>query len=138
MKAYVVTTPLGVFGVSEEKEIVEFERFPEDPKEVAKKIVKSERGVIEEERKVYKKLSSKGFDTFFTVYKEGYGFEKSDEILYTAAIFIVIFTLVVFKKRIALTSSPMLTFSCLNSIYGKIASPPEKFLIEKSLSLNTM
>lgn len=80
MKAYVVTTPLGVFGVSEEKEIVEFEKFPEDPKEVAKKIIKSERGVIEEERKVYKKLSSKGFDTFFTVYKEGYGFEKNDEI----------------------------------------------------------
>lgn len=80
MKAYVITTPLGVFGVSEEKEIVEFEKFPEDPKKVAKKIVKSERGVIEEERKVYKKLSSKGFDTFFTVYKEGYGFEKNDEI----------------------------------------------------------
>jgi len=80
MKAYIITTPLGVFGVTEDKKIESYEIFPKDPKKVAEKIVKSEKDIIEEERKVYEKLSSKGFKVFFTVYKKGYEFEKNPEI----------------------------------------------------------
>jgi nucleolar protein 56 len=62
MKAFLVTTIIGCFGVDESKNIVVFKPFPKDPKKIAEKIVLAEREMIEEEKQVFDELKAKGFD----------------------------------------------------------------------------
>ena len=51
MKAFIVTTFIGVFGVSEKNKILTFEPFPKDPEKIAKKLQLSKLEIIDEEKK---------------------------------------------------------------------------------------
>jgi nucleolar protein 56 len=63
---------IGVFGVSEDKEIIYFEPFPKNPERIAEKIKASEKEILEEEKKVEEELKKRGYEEiFFSVKKEG-------------------------------------------------------------------
>ncbi len=64
MKAYIITTFLGVFGVDENNKIVGFIPFTKNAKEIAKKLKEAELKVIEEEKELQTKLWKKGFKEF--------------------------------------------------------------------------
>jgi nucleolar protein 56 len=64
MKAYIITTFLGVFGVDENNKIVGFVPFKKDAKEIARKLKESELKVIDEEKKLQTQLWKKGFKEF--------------------------------------------------------------------------
>ncbi|MEM7821661.1 MAG: hypothetical protein QXX38_02525, partial [Candidatus Aenigmatarchaeota archaeon] len=71
MHAYIVTTFIGVFGVSEENKIICFEPFPKNPEKIAERLKVSEIEIINEEKKVQEELKKKGFEKiFFSVRKE--------------------------------------------------------------------
>jgi nucleolar protein 56 len=71
MKAYIVTTFLGCFGVDEKSEIVAFKPFPKNAEEVAKRLITSQTKLIDEERSLMEELSSKGFDDFIFQKEKG-------------------------------------------------------------------
>ncbi|MEM5772864.1 MAG: hypothetical protein QXL86_01405 [Candidatus Aenigmatarchaeota archaeon] len=72
MRAYLVTTFIGVFGVSEENKIIHFEPFPKIPEKMAEKLRASEKEILEEEKKVEEELKKKGFkEIFFSIEKAG-------------------------------------------------------------------
>jgi nucleolar protein 56 len=72
MKAYIVTTFIGCFGLDEENRIISFVFFPKDINKIAEKLVASETEIIEEEKKVKEELLKKGFTEFiFSIKKEG-------------------------------------------------------------------
>lgn len=64
MKAYIVTTIIGVFGVSEDNKILVYTPFKKDATEVAKKMKEAEIQVIDEEMDVQDKLRKKGYTEF--------------------------------------------------------------------------
>ena len=64
MKAYIITTLIGVFAVDEKNKILGFVPFPKDPKEMAKKYKEAEFGIIDEEKKLQTKLWKKGYKEF--------------------------------------------------------------------------
>jgi nucleolar protein 56 len=64
MKAYIITTFLGVFGVDENNKIVSFIPFKKDVKEIAKRLKEAELKIIEEEKKLQTQLWKKGFKEF--------------------------------------------------------------------------
>ena len=64
MKAYIITTFIGVFAVDEKNKILGFMPFPKDPKEMAKKYKEAEFKIIEEEKKLQTKLWKKGYKEF--------------------------------------------------------------------------
>lgn len=72
MRAYIITTFLGVFGVDENNKIVGFVSFEKDAKKIARKLKESELGIIEEEKKLQNMLWKKGFKEFV------YPFNKKD------------------------------------------------------------
>jgi len=61
MRASIVTTLIGCFGVSEGNKIVVYVKFPKKPEIIAEKIRASEQEKIPEEREVEKRLKKKGF-----------------------------------------------------------------------------
>lgn len=61
MKASIVTTIIGCFGVDEKNNILEYIQFPKTPSEIAAKITASKKGKIQEEIDVEKSLLRKGF-----------------------------------------------------------------------------
>jgi nucleolar protein 56 len=61
MRAFVVTTLIGVFGITEDKKIIHFEPFPKNPEKIAEKLKSSESEILEEEKKIEEKLKEKGF-----------------------------------------------------------------------------
>lgn len=72
MQAYIVTTPIGCFGVDENNRIITFRPFPKDPEKVAEKLKVLQEKILEEEKEVEKELREKGFEKiFFSVVKEG-------------------------------------------------------------------
>ncbi|MEM5836158.1 MAG: hypothetical protein QXR09_02525 [Candidatus Aenigmatarchaeota archaeon] len=72
MRGYIVTTLIGVFGVSEENEIICFEPFPKDPEKIAEKLEVSKKEVLDEEEKVQEELKKKGFkEIVFSIEKPG-------------------------------------------------------------------
>jgi nucleolar protein 56 len=72
MRVFLVTTIIGVFGVSEDKKIIYFEPFPKNPERIAEKIRSSEKEILEEEKKVEEELKKKGYEEiFFSVKKPG-------------------------------------------------------------------
>ncbi|MEM5766357.1 MAG: hypothetical protein QW423_01845 [Candidatus Aenigmatarchaeota archaeon] len=79
MRAYLVTTLLGVFGVSEDNKIICFEFFPKNPEKIVEKIRFSEREIIEEEKKVQEDLKKRGFkEILFSVEKPGVNYQKGN------------------------------------------------------------
>lgn len=70
MRAYIVTTIIGVFGVDEKNKIVAFKLFVKNPTEIAEKIKLSEIGFIDEERQVRDELGKKGYRTFIFGYRK--------------------------------------------------------------------
>jgi nucleolar protein 56 len=72
MKAYVVTTLIGVFAVDETNRIISFKPFPKDVAIIADKIKTSGSKIIEEEESVYKELKERGYKNIvFGKKKEG-------------------------------------------------------------------
>ncbi len=70
MKAYIVTTFVGVFGVDEDNKVLAFRQLPRDPAKAAEKLKKSELELIEEEKQVRDELGRKKFRTFIYGYRK--------------------------------------------------------------------
>lgn len=64
MKAFIVTTFIGTFAVSEKDKIIAYIPFPKDPKKIAEKVKLSEIEIIEEEKKIQNELWKKGYKEF--------------------------------------------------------------------------
>jgi len=64
MKAYIITTFIGCFGVDEKNTIISFIPFPKDPKEVAFKLNLSREELIKEEKQLINDLKKKGYKEF--------------------------------------------------------------------------
>lgn len=72
MRAFIVTTFVGCFGVTEKNKIISFVPFPKDPEEIAEKLRLSESEIIEEEKKVQSELWNKNYREFvYPVRKHG-------------------------------------------------------------------
>lgn len=72
MRAFIVTTFIGCFGVSEKNKVVYFKPFPRDPEKIAKKLKLSTFELIDEEKQMQKELWKKGYKKFiFSVRKSG-------------------------------------------------------------------
>lgn len=72
MRAFILTTFIGCFGVSEKNKIVSFKPFPRDPEKIAKKLKLSTFELIDEEKQMQKELWKKGYKKFiFSVRKSG-------------------------------------------------------------------
>ncbi|MGC8812072.1 MAG: hypothetical protein ACP5O8_00580, partial [Candidatus Aenigmatarchaeota archaeon] len=72
MRAYIVTTFIGCFGVDEKNKIISFSPFPKDFEKIAEKLAASETEIIDEEKKVQSELWKKGYKEFvFSVRKAG-------------------------------------------------------------------
>ena len=61
MKASIVTTIIGCFGISGDGKIIAYVKFPKDPEKIVEKIRASETDTIPEEKEVEKELKKKGF-----------------------------------------------------------------------------
>ncbi len=61
MKAKIVTTFIGCFGVDDDK-VLTYVKFPKDPEKIARKIRESEENKIPEEKKVEKYLKEHGYN----------------------------------------------------------------------------
>ena len=62
MKAFIVTTNIGSFGVDEKDEILVYVKFPKDPEKIVNLLEKSKEGTIPQEEKVKNELEKKGYD----------------------------------------------------------------------------
>jgi nucleolar protein 56 len=72
MRAYIVTTFIGSFGIDEQSKVVAFRPFPRNPEKMAEKLKTSEIELIEEEKQLMQDLWKKKFKDFvFTVRKPG-------------------------------------------------------------------
>ncbi len=71
MRAYIVTTLVGVFAIDENKKIVEFSAFSRNPKEVAEKLKRSEIEILPEEKEIAGRLGRKKIFVIFSNRKEG-------------------------------------------------------------------
>jgi len=72
MRAYIVTTIIGCFGVNEKNEIISFIPFPKDPEKIAEKLKLSGSEIIEEEKNLQSELWKKKYKEFvFSVRKHG-------------------------------------------------------------------
>lgn len=72
MRAYIVTTFIGSFGVDERNKVVAFRPFPKNPEKMAENLKTSEIEIIEEEKQLMQDLWKKKFKEFiFAVRKPG-------------------------------------------------------------------
>jgi nucleolar protein 56 len=72
MRAYIITTFIGCFGLDEKNKIISFKPFPKDPEKIAEKLKLSELELIEEEKQLQQELWKKGYRQFvFAVRKVG-------------------------------------------------------------------
>jgi nucleolar protein 56 len=72
MRAYIVTTFLGCFGLDEKNRVISFKQFSKNPEEIAEKLKLSEIEILEEEKQLMKELWKKGYREFiFTHRKPG-------------------------------------------------------------------
>src|SRR3972149_2776381 len=70
MKAYIVTTFIGVFGVDERNKVLSFRPFPKDPAKAAEKFKLSELELLEEEKQVRDELGRRKFREFIFGYRK--------------------------------------------------------------------
>ena len=82
MKAYIVTTIIGVFGVSEDNKIIFYIPFKKDAQEVARKLKEAEIKIIEEEKELENKLWKRGYKEFvYSINKQGVKyFEENNSV----------------------------------------------------------
>lgn len=72
MRAYIITTYIGSFGVSDENKVIAFMPFPKEPEKIAELLKRSEFEIIEEEEKLQTELWRKKYKEFvFSVRKQG-------------------------------------------------------------------
>jgi len=64
MKAYIVVTALGCFGLDDKNAVLEFVPFPKEPKEISERLVEAKSGIIVEQKQLEAKLSAKGYTEF--------------------------------------------------------------------------
>ncbi|MEM7825596.1 MAG: hypothetical protein QW412_01915 [Candidatus Aenigmatarchaeota archaeon] len=70
MKAYIVTTFIGTFGLDDKNRVISFVPFPKDFEKIAEKLANSETEIIEEEKRIQKELWRMGYKEFiFSVRK---------------------------------------------------------------------
>jgi nucleolar protein 56 len=80
MRAFIVTTPIGVFALDESNKIISFKPFPKDPSKIAEKLATSEIKIIEEEKQIMSELLKENYEVIFSVKKEGVEkFESSNK-----------------------------------------------------------
>src|SRR3972149_1018039 len=70
MRAYIITTIIGVFAVDEKNKILSFKHFPRDPMKIAEKVKLAEVELIEEEKLVRNELGKKKFREFIFSYRK--------------------------------------------------------------------
>jgi nucleolar protein 56 len=70
MRAYIITTFVGTFALDEDKKVVGFKAFPNNPKIAAEKLKYSEIESIDEEKKMMQDLWKKGFKEFIFSYRK--------------------------------------------------------------------
>lgn len=70
MRAYIITTFIGCFGIDEKNKIISFRPFFRDPEKMAKKIKLSEIEVIEEEKQLQQDLWKKGYKQFIFPFRK--------------------------------------------------------------------
>jgi len=70
MKAYLVPTMVGVFGVDEKNKVLSFKPFPKDPRIAAERLKKSEIEFLDEEKFVRDLLGKKGYREFVSGYRK--------------------------------------------------------------------
>lgn len=70
MRAYLVTTAIGVFALDERNKVLSFRPFPKDPAVAAEKLKTSEIEMIEEERQVRDALGKKRFREFVFCFRK--------------------------------------------------------------------
>ena len=70
MRAYIVSTIVGVFAVDENNRLLSAKAFPKDPRAAAEKLKLSEIEMLEEERFVRDVLGKKGFREFIFGYRK--------------------------------------------------------------------
>lgn len=64
MKAYVVVTAIGCFGLDEKDAVLEFVPFPKEPKEIAERLAEAKTVKVAEQAHLEQKLSAKGYTEF--------------------------------------------------------------------------
>lgn len=62
MKAFILTTTIGSFGLDEKDEILVYVKFPKDPDKIANLLEQSKEGNLPQEDKVKTELEKKGYD----------------------------------------------------------------------------
>lgn len=77
---YIVTTFIGCLAVDEENKLVSYKLFHKDAREVAKKLNRSNKEIIPEEKQLVEELKKKGYKKiFFPFKKNGVKFVKKSE-----------------------------------------------------------
>jgi len=72
MRAYIVTTVVGCFGLDEKDKVISFKSFPKDPEKIAEKLKMAEIEILDEEKQLMQELWKKGYKEFvFSVRKSG-------------------------------------------------------------------
>ncbi|MDI6807278.1 MAG: hypothetical protein QMD14_05770 [Candidatus Aenigmarchaeota archaeon] len=70
MKAFIIITFIGCFGVDEGNNIISFKLFPKNPEKIAEKIREAEMKIIDEEKEVIAGLKKRGFKEFIFNFKK--------------------------------------------------------------------
>ena len=70
MRAYIITTFIGSFGVDESNKIVAFRPFPKNPEKMAEQLKNSEFEIIDEEKQLMQDLWKKKFKQFVFSYRK--------------------------------------------------------------------
>lgn len=71
MKAYIITTFIGCFGVDENNIIISYRQFPKDVEKIAEKLKLAEIEIIEEEKQLIDELAKKRYKIVFSLRKPG-------------------------------------------------------------------
>lgn len=79
MKAYIITTLFGSFAIGEDKKLIDYIPFEQNPSKAAEKFYQSQQKLIEEEKKLLERLA--GHDVFFLVKKPNVSYEENKEVL---------------------------------------------------------
>ena len=65
MRAYIITTFIGCFGVDEDNRVISYRQFPKDMEKIAEKLKLAEIELIEEEKQLIEELSKKRYKIVF-------------------------------------------------------------------------
>ena len=79
MKVYIITSLFGSFAIDENKNLLDYIPFPQNPKLAAQKFLESQEKIIEEEQKLLDRLKDK--EVFFVIKKPSVNYEANKEVV---------------------------------------------------------